>query len=310
LYFAKWLRVLFVNGYHPHEKVMSITSPKRLQDGRSFIQHFGLFRRKPINYFIPSDKMVDIMMSYQPQVLYGNRSHLDLIAHALKERAVRPVGLKLLISVAEVLREKSKTLYSENFGVEVTETYGSIEMGTLAHETLERDGLRLCEDLTYFEFLDDNDHPVPPGVPGRVVVTDLTNIVMPLIRYDQGDCVVYEVIRDKNGNPVRRIKQILGREDDYAILPDGSRLSFHYFYEVFDRFPNIDMFRIVQQKKYLFDIFVVTDSEYFEKVEKDILSQLKKGLVPSIQFRILRVEKIQPDESGKIRMLISKVGKI
>ena len=42
---AKWLRVLFINGYTVHHKVMSLTSPARLEEGRSVMQRLGIMRR-------------------------------------------------------------------------------------------------------------------------------------------------------------------------------------------------------------------------------------------------------------------------
>ena len=50
LQIAKWLRVLFDNGYRPTQKVLSFTSQAQLSAGRSLIQQFGLFRRQAVGY--------------------------------------------------------------------------------------------------------------------------------------------------------------------------------------------------------------------------------------------------------------------
>jgi len=62
----------------------------------------------------------------------------------------------------------------------------------MAYETQQHDGLHLCEDLTYFEFLDKDGNPVRPGQMGRIVINDLTGRLMLFIRYDQGDFVTFE----------------------------------------------------------------------------------------------------------------------
>jgi phenylacetate-CoA ligase len=107
------------------------------------------------------------------------------MAMEMYRRGIRAEGLKLLRVGAEIIHENNRQLYRKQFGVEAIENYGSIEMGVVAYETQEHDGLHLCEDLTYFEFLDENGKPVRPAQVGRVVVTDLTATLMPLIRYDQ-----------------------------------------------------------------------------------------------------------------------------
>lgn len=310
LQISKWLRVLFLNGYLPHQKVMSLTSPARLSEGRLVIQRFGLLRRCAVDYLRPADEMVDILLRYKPQVLYGNRSHLDLMAQELKKRNIRVLSLKLLMGGAEIITESSRALYREQFGIELVETYGTVEMGVMAYETSQHDGLHLCEDLTYFEFLDKNNQPVPHGEPGRVVVTDLNGKIMPFIRYEQGDLAVYSTNKNKREEHVRRIQKIIGRDDDYVTLPDGSRRSFHDFYEIMDKYQEISQFRIIQEKIDLFKIIIVSDASYILQIKDNLLNQLQEKFSTSIHFEISLIDKIPPDPSGKIRMLICNVNKI
>ena len=307
LQIAKWLRVLFVNGYSPHQRVMSLTSPSRLTEGRSIIQRFGILRRLAVDYLCPPEELVDILLTYKPHVLYGNRSHLDLMALELDSRGMRPEGLRLLIGGAEVIQGSSRQLYQEHFGVELIETYGSVEMGTMAYETPSHHGLNLSEDLTYFEFLDKEGNPVCSGVPGRVVVTDLAGTLMPFIRYDQGDIAVFENVDGTAGDTHRRIKQIIGREDDYAILPDGTHRPFHDFYEVMDKYHDIRQFRIVQKKRNLFHVLIVADTAYLITIRNDLLDRLRKKFPPTVNFELIQKERLEPDPSGKIRMLVSEI---
>lgn len=309
LQIAKWLRVLFINGYAMRDKVMSLTSPARLAEGRSIIQRFGILRRLAVNYLLPPEEMVEIFLAYKPEFLYGNRSHLDLMALELKRRRIQPeeLGLKSLIGTAEVIHQSSRQLYRKHFGVGLSETYGSVEMGTMAYETHAHDGLHLCEDMTYFEFLNEQGEPVSPGVPGRVVVTDLIGMLMPFIRYDQGDLAVFEYADGVNGNGSRRLTRIIGREDDYALLPDGTRRPFHDFYEVMDKYADIMQFRIVQRTRSQFQILIVADSSYLLRIRDDLLYRLQEKFPGMVNFEIVQVEQISPDSSGKIRMLVSEV---
>jgi phenylacetate-CoA ligase len=306
---AKWLRVLFANGYSTRDKVMALVPPARAREGRSVLQHFGFLRRRAVDYLESSpEEMVDLLFSYRPQVLYGNRAHLDLMALEIRRRGLPTPGLKLLIVGAEVVHDSSRRLYRDAFGIEPLEYYGSVEMGVMAYETPARDGLRLCEDLNCFEFLDDDGNPVASGEPGRVVVTDLTARVMPFIRYDQGDLAVFQegATGDAGG---RRLRRILGRDEDYVVLPDGARRSFHVFYNALHDFPDVLQFRVVQETADRFRILLVTPPDRYAAVRDGLLVRLRQAFPPGVTFDVTRVERIEPDATGKIRRVVSKVAR-
>lgn len=301
---AKWLRVLFLNGYSIREKVMSLTAPERLKYGRSFLQSLGLLRRKAVNYFLPPAEVVDLLLDYRPHVLYGNRSHLDNVAIELIRRRSKLTDLKLVVVGAEIISSNTRKLYQTAFGVDPVESYGSVEMGAMAHETPDRKGLRLCRDTTYFEFLDSNNRPVASGQPGRVIVTDLYGMTMPLIRYDQGDLAIF---RQSPTGTERRITRLIGRENDAIVLPDGSKLPFYAFHKVFSRFDQVRQFRVIQKTTSHFQIIVAAESGYLDQVSNTIISSLQEKIPAQCSFELLRVDSIDPDPQGKLRIFISEV---
>lgn len=254
------------------------------------------------------EQMVDILLADKPDVLYGNRSHLDLMALELRHRGVQPTGLKLLFATGEVIHESTRRLYQQWFGSDLLEVYGTVEMGVMAYETLAHDGLHLCQDLTYFEFLDDAGDPVPPGQVGRVVVTDLTGTMMPFIRYDQGDLVVYERNTSADGRVSPRLTSILGRDGEFAVLPDGTRRSLYDFSILVKRFEEILQFRVVQRTPAHFEVLVVAERHYFERICSDLRQHLESAFPATVEFSIRRVERLEPDRSGKMRLLVSEVG--
>ena len=305
---AKWLRVLFVNGYSIRHKVMAPTGPGRLKEGRSIVRKFGILRRLTVDYVHHSpEEMVDILLAYKPDVLYGNRSHLDLMALDLKRRGIQHKGLKLLLGGAEVIHDSNRQLYRKHFGVELVESYGSVEMGVMAHETPARDGLHLCEGLTYFEFLDQDGKPVPPGEPGKVIVTDLIGKLMPFIRYDQGDLAIFKHADGTNGSSVRRLTQIMGRDSDYALLPDNTRCPLYVFSILIKKSEGIMQFRVVQKTRSRFQILIVADTDYFLSIRDDLLHRLQREFPPTVSFEIVQVERLEPDPSGKLKLLVSEV---
>ena len=305
---AKWLRVLFINKYSIKNKVLSLTSDLTLSESKTVLQKFGLMRRLVVDSTLPPDKLVEILLNYKPHVLYGIRSPIDLLALELTKRKVKPEGLKLVLVTGEIIHEYNRNLYSQTFSIDPIESYGSEEMGTMAYETPARDGLHLCDDLTYFEFLDKNGKPVLPGKPARIVVTDLLGTTMPFIRYDQGDFVTVKIITASAGKPEKRISQIIGRDNDYIILPDGSiKTSFYLTYDIARKFDGIWQFKIIQKTKTYYHIKIAADQDYFAKIEELFVDLLYTKLPKNCNFDLLRVDFIEPDPSGKIQIFVSEL---
>lgn len=80
----------------------------------------------------------------------------------------------------------------------------------------------------FLEIVDDGG-PVPNGTPGRIIVTDLYNHVMPLIRYDTGDIGILSRRQCPCGITWPLLESIQGRECDYVVLKDGSQFPLSNF---------------------------------------------------------------------------------
>jgi phenylacetate-CoA ligase len=307
---AKYLRVLFKNGYSVKDKILSLCGPTRLGGNKTILQKFGFIRRLAVSYLFPIPQIVDILLEYKPQVLSGNRSHVDLIALELLKRKIQLKSLKLISVGAEMIHDNSRNLYKQAFGLNTIENYGTCEMGLMAYEISGTEGLYLNEDLTYFEFLDKNGNSVSPGEPGRVVVTDLLAKTMPFIRYDQGDYAIIKIFTGIDGKPVRRIVKIIGRDDDQIILPDGSTRPYHVFFEIMNKLHGIMQFRITQKTKSYFEIKIAADHNYFNKIYDQIINSLYDSFPKYCKFDLLRVDAIEPDPTGKTKNVISDLKKV
>ncbi|MFC2169341.1 phenylacetate--CoA ligase family protein [Acidobacteriota bacterium] len=308
---AKWLFCLLKNGYSIRDKILSLKIPARFSREHSLVtfpsilQQFGFLRRHVIDYLLPADKMIDVLLEYKPNVLYGHKCPLDLMAMELKRQGVLCDNLKLLIGYGNVIYENTRQLWLKQFGIELTETYGSVEIGVTAYETPSRDGLHLFEAFTLFEFLDENGKPVPPGEPGRLVMTDLTRKLMPFIRYDQGDMAMFKQIKGNDGSIQKRIIRIIGREEEFVLFPGGKCHPF--LDDILSKFTEIQQFRIIQKTQTLFHILVVADSSYLRSIHNDLLDLMQQEFPPEVTFEIIQVPRIDPDPSGKIRAFISEV---
>lgn len=301
---AKWLRLLLLSGYRPTDKVFSFTSPGRLAEGRSILQHLGLLRRHAVDYTLAPELLTDKLLHCRPSVVYGVRTSLLMVADELARRGRQAFAIKLLLAGGEVIDASTRRRCREAFGVEITETYGTIEMGVMAWQQKGREGLSLISDCTLFEFLDRKGEPAAPGQWARIVVTDLHGWLMPFIRYDQGDLATYKIVEDERGESVQVIDQIIGRQDDIAMLPDGRSLTYLDFYEIMDGYAGIRQFRVRQQAPDRFLIELAAEPPYYHTIEKELLNKLAALSPLPLTFEIQLMERIPPDSSGKMRMLV------
>src|SRR5262249_56212786 len=94
-----------------------------------------------------------------------------------------------IITTAMVLHGFQRRLIEEVFGCPVTNRYGCEEVSLIACECERHDGLHVNAEGVYVEVLVEG-RPARPGEAGSVVVTDLTNRAMPLLRSPVGHLAV------------------------------------------------------------------------------------------------------------------------
>ena len=77
------------------------------------------------------------------------------------------------------------------FGAKLFALYSSKEGGRLAHLCGKCERYHVNTEMVHLEILDDKDQPCPPGVAGRVIITNFFNAAQPFIRYEQGDIATW-----------------------------------------------------------------------------------------------------------------------
>jgi phenylacetate-CoA ligase len=304
---SKWMRVLVASGYRPTDKVYSFTAPARLTHGKSRLQRIGLFRRLTVDYHLTPDKYADLLLAYRPNVIYGVRTCLLMLADELEGRRVALPRIKMVIAGGEVIDDRTRRRCREVFGVDITETYGSIEMGVMAHQRPGETGLTPIEDCTFFEFLDEHGLPARAGQLARLVVTDLHGRFMPMIRYDQGDLATYRWGQNVHGETVRMIDRIIGRQDDVAVLSDGRVLMYLDFYDLLAPFVAVERFRVTQRNRDEFLVELVATAEDYSHMRSQVLSTLKTLSPLPLRFEMRRLEAMESDPGGKRRVLVSNL---
>lgn len=134
-----------------------------------------------------SELQAQIASALGATVYVGTPSFLATLADAAEQQRL-PLRYRLGFSTAEALTPKLRASLRERLGVELFDHCGEAVMGPLAGECHAHDGMHLHAREMYVEFLDpESGAAVGPGGSGEVVVTQLGERAMPLLRYAPGD---------------------------------------------------------------------------------------------------------------------------
>lgn len=213
-----------------------------------------------------------------------------------------------IMTTAGTLYPDVRETIEKTFETDVYNRYGSREVGDIACECSEHEGLHISAPTHYVEVLNRNGNPVDPGEPGEVVVTSLTNYAMPLVRYRIGDIAVKTSTSCSCGRGWPQLSEIKGRVSDVFITKDGTRIHGEFFTHLFYHEDWVEKFQIVQEDVDQIHIKIVTRGDCDLPANKiDEICESIQTVMGECSVRFDRTESINRTDSGKYRYTISKV---
>ncbi len=242
-----------------------------------------------------------------PSLIIGLAHSVYLLAEFVRRRGLGPIRPKGVITSAMILHDWQRNAIEEVFACEVTNRYGCEEVSLIACECDRHEGLHVNTDGVHVEVLRDG-RPAGPGEPGSVVVTDLTNRAMPIIRYQIGDVAVRAGRACSCGRPMPMLERVEGRDADYVTTPDGELVSGIALTEDFAmRVPGIAQLQIVQERLDRFRFRVVRGDDFGPASIDRIAGLVTERFGPTSSYECEYVDEIPQEPSGKYRFCISRV---
>ncbi len=183
-------------------------------------------------------------VTFAPDMIFGHPSScLDLAGVLAGSRSARMTP-RVVVTYGERLLPGARTMLSDTFQAPIVDTYGMREVGTIAAEcptgTYHITGERL-----WVEVVDADGNPVPDGDSGELVITNLTNRAMPLLRYRTGDIGALGTTRCPCGSPHKALRLLEGRDLPGIELADGRSVAVGVFTRVIRRHA-VERLQIVQ----------------------------------------------------------------
>lgn len=160
---------------------------------------------------------------FRPKIMLAYARSAVMLARFLKARGLTPYQPHSIVTSAEVLEPAERLLLQEVFGCEVFNRYGCREVSVIASECSEHRGLHVMAEGLVVEVAHAGE--VSPDGLGSILVTDLFNYAMPLIRYRIGDMGAWEPGQCPCGRGLPRLRHVAGRVTDFLVGTDGRLVS-------------------------------------------------------------------------------------
>lgn len=249
--------------------------------------------------------MKKITTDKSPKGILGYASALTSICNYLHKIKSPPIeaNIRSIIAMSEYLSPYVKEQLRYYFGVEGLSRYSNVENGIIAQQFPGESIFHINWASYVVELLDlESDDPVPFGSPGRIVITDLFNYGMPMVRYDTGDIGYMEDNDPFNGAPY--LRQVEGRRMDMIYNTQGELITSYVTYHLL-KYDNIKQFQLVQldQTSYMIKLNV---SKEFNQGDC-IIDEFKTHLGEDADIKVVYVEEIPSLSSGKRKLVINKM---
>jgi phenylacetate-CoA ligase len=248
-----------------------------------------------------------LLLRKQPPLLFGHAHSVYLFAEFVHQRGIRGIRPRGIITSAMVLHSWQRAVIEEVFDCKVTNRYGCEEVGLIACECEQHNGLHINADNVVVETVRDAQ-PAGFGQPGSVVLTDLTNRAMPLLRYQVGDVATLTDRRCPCGRGLPLLERIEGREADYVVTSSGELISGISLTENFAlQVPGVAQIQILQDAVDRFRFRVMRGPDFGPDSLVHMEQVVRSRFGSAVTYTLEYVDAIPAEPSGKYRFCISRV---
>jgi amino acid adenylation domain-containing protein len=252
----------------------------------------------------PPETVVKQLNEFQPHRLIGYPSSMALLAD-LALGGKLTIQPQMLFVGGEMLTESIKEKVQSAWQVPIWEMYSASESIYLAIRKWGDEDMTVVNDLNILEVLDQNHRLVPPGKSGRVVITNLYNYVLPVLRYELGDYA----IRGKGalGPPITAIRGIQGRVNDAlpVMLDSGELDSIHPLVLSEFHAAGLQNVQFTSRRPDHVEILYVARENIDESAKREFRRILELKKATRTTFDVRRVEQIDIDaRTGKLPLVV------
>lgn len=181
-----------------------------------------------------------------PKGWLGYPSGLEKICDYLDRNNSKSLdcNIRSIIGMSENLSDHVRSRMWYYFNAPMVSRYSNLENGIIAQQAIDSEHFVINWASYIVEIMDfDKDEPVKEGQLGRIVITDLYNHAIPMIRYNTGDIGAFA---QKSAYKFPVLKTVEGRKADILYDTSGKMISAYTFMGLSVEFPEIKQIQFLQ----------------------------------------------------------------
>ena len=288
-------------GYHLGDKLFYLkvwNEQNQKSRFETFLQNVSSWDVKSLSDDNIARILTELASSRERKSLLAYASALDAICNYCKRNSINSIdcNMKSIIAMSERLDEATKLQMTSLFGCPTLSRYSNVENGIIAQQVEPNASEYILNSASYHvEILKfDECVPVENGELGRIIVTDLFNYGMPMMRYETGD--TGRMLVDETTG-FRRLTAIEGRRMDLIYDTNGHLVSSFTITNSMWKYTEILQYQFVQRSSKAY-VFILNTSIPFDR-ERELVNEFQGYLGNDAIISIEYVSEIPLLASGK-----------
>lgn len=306
-----FVRKKITGKYVPAETVLWGAPRDRTPEGKLKSRLKFAFRNyNQIIAYNPDEKymraVVDELLITKPELLLGYPNLLLLLIEQDREKTLSRIPW--IMTAGEWLRDDVRAKLEQHFGSKVFDFYGCREMGSIAFECSEHNGLHIISPMVFLEIVNTDGSVCREKEVGEIVLTSLVRRSMPFIRYRIGDMGSIDSEPCSCGCPFPKLQALSGRTMDVLYLPKGIPITANFWTFLSREIEGIKQFRVIQNELGRITMELVpesSDKDLDESLVKKIRDEVCHRLGYQLQMDVSFVDRLPVNQSGKTGLVVS-----
>ena len=261
------------------------------------------FDRLVVSLQDPIEETIAKLNAFQPDRLTSYSSSLGWLAELALAGKLK-ISPQDIVASADRLTPAVEKMIRQAWDPKIFDLYAATEALFIAIKQPGQSEWKVLDEIQTIEVLGDDDSQVRPGEIGRAVLTNYTNKILPFIRYDLSDYVIYGETQPGNTT----LRGFIGRtfEKLPIRLNDGriGEIPSHALAAMASASP--DSFQFITISPDEVELHYCAREDLEESLRADMVVLLRKWGGENTRFRILRVDHIWDDAYALKYKLVRK----
>ena len=227
--------------------------------------------------------------AFRPIAIEGYPSSLYSLALFLKDEGLS-LNIPIAFTSSETLFDYQRELIERQLGTEIFDLYGMTECTISLEESIHHNGYYERPGFSINEYLEDGE-----------ICTSLISSAFPMIRYRSND-----IIELADSESKMMIKSIVGRNEDYVVCKDGSKVQ--RLDHLFKGVKNVKMSQLILDNEGVLHINIVPDAGFSDVEKKAVERNLHERVgKENLDYHIAIIDEsgIKYTKRGKYNFLVN-----